>query len=237
MYKHYFDQADIGLNSIQMLQLERYYHILIEENQKYNLTAITDEKDVYIKHFLDSMLIETFFKKYGFHVTSQKMIDIGTGAGFPAFPIKILHPDIKVTCLDSLNKRINFLKETSDILSFSNTELIHGRAEDFGQLAQYRETYDFAVSRAVAELRLLLEFVMPFVKVNGYFVAYKSLKYDEELKDASYALAQLKTSYVETIELDLPEDYGKRELMIFKKNGNISKKYPRKPGIPKKSPL
>ena len=237
MYKDYFDQFGIELNKKQASQLEKYYHTLIEENQKYNLTAITEEKDVYIKHFVDSMLIEMFFKKNSIHVTNQKIIDIGTGAGFPAFPIKILYPEVKVTCLDSLNKRIKFLHDTSNMLSFSNVQMVHGRAEDIGQLSEHREKYDFAVSRAVAELRLLLEFVMPFVKVNGYFIAYKSLKYDEELKDASYALSELKTEYIETIELDLPEDYGKRELMIFRKNGNISKKYPRKPGIPKKSPL
>jgi len=237
MYKHYFNEFGIELNTRQNEQLRQYYHTLIEENQKYNLTAITEEKDVYIKHFVDSMLIEKFFQKYSFHVTDQKIIDIGTGAGFPAFPIKILYPEMKVTCLDSLNKRIKFLNDTAKILSFTGVETIHGRAEEIGQLPAHREVYDFAVSRAVAELRLLLEFVMPFVKVNGYFVAYKSLKHDEELKDASFALSELKTEYIETIELHLPEDYGKRELMIFKKIGNISKKYPRKPGIPKKSPL
>ncbi len=229
----YFSNLGIELNDKMIKQFEVFYKLLIEENEKYNLTAITDRKDVYIKHFLDSVLVQ----KLDFTFNGKNVIDIGTGAGFPAIPLKILNPDMKITGLDALNKRIGFIKMVQNELSLKDIELIHGRAEDFGQMAKYREQYDYAVSRAVGELRLLLEYVMPFVNVNGYFIAYKSLKTKTELEDASYSLSEMKSKLIDIIEFELPEDYGSRDIMIIQKMGNISKKYPRKAGVPKKSPL
>lgn len=229
----FFTDINIAISKEQEIQFEQYYKLLIEENEKYNLTAITDYEDVVIKHFLDSVLIN----KLELDLKNKKMIDIGTGAGFPAIPIKIMNPTVSITCLDALNKRIGFLKMVQDQLNLSAIELIHGRAEDFGQMSQHREQYDYAVSRAVAELRLLLEFVMPFVKPGGYFIAYKSLKSDQELNDAENALKLMHTKLEKIAKIELPNGQGIRELLILRKTGNIAKKYPRKAGVPKKSPL
>ncbi|GAB6107506.1 16S rRNA (guanine(527)-N(7))-methyltransferase RsmG [Fusibacter bizertensis] len=229
----YFNELGIDLDDTMIKQFEIFYQLLIDENEKYNLTAITDLKDVYIKHFLDSVLIQ----KLDFSMNGKHVIDIGTGAGFPAIPLKIVNPDMRITGLDALNKRIGFIKMVQEKLNLKDIELIHGRAEDFGQMPKYREKYDFAVSRAVAELRLLLELVMPFVNINGYFIAYKSLKTKTELEDASYSLSEMKSKLIDIVEFKLPEDYGTRDMMIIQKMGNINKKYPRKPGTPKKSPL
>lgn len=228
-----FDQAGMTISDTQLSQFERYYDLLITENAKYNLTGITEKNDVYIKHFIDSILLT----QCGFDLTDKSLIDVGTGAGFPALPLKIVEPSLNITCLDSLKKRIGFLDLVTDSLSMDKVEKIHGRAEDFGQDKNYREAYDFAVSRAVAELRLLLEFVMPFVKVGGYFVAYKSLKSDQELQDAGHAMKELKTELVDVKTFNLPHQEGQRDLMIFKKVSMIPKKYPRKAGTPKKNPL
>lgn len=229
----YFRDLGIELDDTMIRQFEIFYQLLIDENEKYNLTAITDLKDVYIKHFLDSVLVQ----KLDFSMNGKRVIDIGTGAGFPAIPLKIVNPDMRITGLDALNKRIGFIKMVQDKLKLTDIELIHGRAEDFGQMPKYREKYDFAVSRAVAELRLLLELVMPFVNINGYFIAYKSLKTKTELEDASYSLSEMKSKLIDIVEFKLPEDYGTRDMMIIQKMGNINKKYPRKAGTPKKSPL
>ena len=230
---NYFDDLGIQVDDIKSRQFEIFYKLLIEENEKYNLTAITERKDVYIKHFLDSILVE----KLDFEFNGKKVIDIGTGAGFPAIPLKIMNPQMRITGLDALNKRIGFIKMVQKELSLKDIELIHGRAEDFGQMTKYREQYDFAVSRAVTELRLLLELVMPFVNVGGYFIAYKSLKTKTELEDATHALNEMKSKLIDIVEFKLPEDFGTRDMMIIQKMGKINNKYPRKPGIPKKSPL
>ncbi|MBE0451151.1 MAG: 16S rRNA (guanine(527)-N(7))-methyltransferase RsmG [Clostridia bacterium] len=229
----YFDAMSIPLTDIQKNKFNRYFDLLISENEKYNLTGIVDYDEVCVKHFLDSVLIE----KLGFDLQDKKVIDIGTGAGFPAIPIKIMNPSVHMTCLDALNKRIGFIQMVNNELAIDHMELVHGRAEDYGQNPFYREKYDFAVSRAVAELRLLLEYVMPFVKVNGYFIAYKSLKSKSELDDAENALKLLNSELIEIKQFQLPERYGERDMLIIRKNGNISKKYPRKAGVPKKSPL
>jgi len=228
-----FTKSDLQISEAQLAKFERFYELLIEENEKYNLTAITEKQDVYIKHFVDSILIE----KLSFDYANKHMIDIGTGAGFPALPLKIMNESLKITGLDALNKRISFIEMACKELGLKNVELIHGRAEDFGQMPKYREHYDFAVSRAVAELRLLLELVMPFVKVGGHFLAYKSLKTKSELDDAQKALKLMKSELIDIVEFELPNNYGTREIMIIQKNGKIDKKYPRKAGTPKKSPL
>ncbi len=228
-----FTNADLLISEAQLAKFDRFYQLLIEENEKYNLTAITEKQDVYIKHFIDSILIE----KLSFDFKDKHMIDIGTGAGFPALPLKIMNDSLKITGLDALNKRISFIEMVCRELGLKDVACIHGRAEDFGQMIKYRESYDFAVSRAVAELRLLLELVMPFVKVGGYFLAYKSLKTKTELDEAQNALKLMKSELIDIVAFELPYNFGTREIMIIQKNGKIDKKYPRKAGTPKKSPL
>lgn len=231
--KTLFQLSGIDVTDHELSQFEHFYRLLIQENEKYNLTAITEKQDVFVKHFIDSILINNL----NFDFRNKSVIDVGTGGGFPAIPLKIMNDTLSITGLDALNKRINFIQMVCSELDLSNIDLIHGRAEDYGQMKQYREKYDFAVSRAVAELRLLLEFVMPFVKVNGYFFAYKSLKTKTELEEAKNALHLMKSNLVDIIEINLPYDYGKRDIMIIQKNGKIDKQYPRKAGIPKKAPL
>lgn len=231
--KQYFDEIGINVTPHQLEQLELFYNLLIQENEKYNLTAITDKTEVYIKHFIDSMIISKLDLPY----EHKHFIDIGTGAGFPAIPLKVMYPSIEITGLDALNKRIGFIERACREINVDAMHLIHGRAEDFGQDIKYREKYDYAVSRAVAELRLLLEFVMPFVKVGGHFLAYKSLKTKTELDDANRSLLLMQSKLVDMVTFDLPGNFGKREIMIIEKIGKIDKKYPRKPGVPKKSPL
>ena len=231
--KSLFLSSNIEITDQQLKQFELFYDLLIMENEKYNLTAITEKQDVYVKHFIDSILVNNL----NFDFDKKRIIDIGTGGGFPAIPLKIMHDSLSITGLDALNKRISFIQMVCAKLGLENVDLIHGRAEDYGQMKQYREQYDFAVSRAVAELRLLLEFVMPFVKVNGYFLAYKSLKTKTELEESKNALNLMKSNLVDIVEFKLPYDYGTRDIMIIQKIGKIDKKYPRKAGTPKKSPL
>lgn len=231
--KSIFTLGELDVSEAQLIKFEQFYDLLISENEKFNLTSITDKQEVYVKHFLDSILID----RLDFDYESKKMIDIGTGAGFPAIPLKIMHDSIAMTGLDALNKRIGFIQMVCKSLELSEMTLIHGRAEDFGQNPLYRERYDFAVSRAVAELRLLLEYVMPFVKVNGYFLAYKSLKTKTELDDAQNAMKIMKSKLVDIVEFKLPLDFGTRDIMIIQKTGKLDRKYPRKAGTPKKSPL
>lgn len=233
MIENLFESMNIQLSLSQYDKLEKYYSFLVSENEKYNLTAITEHKDVFIKHFMDSMLI----KSTGVEITNKSVMDIGIGAGFPSIPMKILEPTIKVTGLDSLNKRITFLNQLVEALELKNCHFVHGRAEDFGQDKRYREVFDIAVSRAVAELRLLLELVMPFVKTSGYFIAYKSIKTKTELDDAQNAFKCMKSKLVDVQKIILPEEYGERDLLIIQKMGNVEKKYPRKAGVPKKNPL
>lgn len=229
----YFKNQGFDLTDAQANAFEIYYNLLIQENEKYNLTGITEKNEVYIKHFLDSILIY----QLPFEFEGKRFIDIGTGAGFPAIPLKIMNPTAHMTGLDALNKRIGFLNMVCEALSLKDVHLIHGRAEDFGQNPKYRAQYDFAVSRAVAELRLLLEFVMPFVKTNGYFLAYKSLKSKTELKEAQNALKLLQSELIDEVKFMLPIENSERDILIIKKTGDLSKKYPRKAGVPKKSPL
>lgn len=231
--KSIFTLGELDVSEAQFIKFEQFYDLLISENEKFNLTSITDKQEVYVKHFLDSILID----RLDFDYESKKMIDIGTGAGFPAIPLKIMHDSIAMTGLDALNKRIGFIQMVCKSLELSEMTLIHGRAEDFGQNPLYRERYDFAVSRAVAELRLLLEYVMPFVKVDGYFLAYKSLKTKTELDDAQNAMKIMKSKLVDIVEFKLPLDFGTRDIMIIQKTGKLDRKYPRKAGTPKKSPL
>lgn len=210
-----------------------YKDLLIEWNEKINLTGITDENEIMIKHFLDSLTcLMTGVIKRG-----SKIIDVGTGAGFPGVPLKIYYEDLDVTLLDSLNKRIKYLETVCEETNLKNVKLIHGRAEDYGKNVEYREKYDIAISRAVADLSILSEYCLPFVKVNGYFIAQKGPKAYEEVSKSEKAISILGGEIVDTIDVKLPFTEIKHTLVIIKKIKQTPKKYPRKAGTPTKKPI
>jgi len=215
----------------QIEKFIRYYDLIIEWNEKINLTAITEYKDVMIKHFLDSVSI---IKAVDMSSVNS-LIDIGTGAGFPGIPIKIMFPDIKITLLDSLKKRLNVLDLIIDELNLKDIYTIHGRAEDIARDPKYREKYDLCVSRAVANLSTLSELCIPFVKPNGKFVSYKSEKADEELEKAKNAIRLLGGKVTSAVSFELEDNI--RTLIVIDKTESTNKKYPRKAGTPGKEPL
>jgi len=224
---------NVELSDRQIEQFNRYFELIIEWNEKINLTAITDKDEVWKKHFEDSIGITEAIDL----LSINSVIDIGTGAGFPGIPIKILFPHIKLTLLDSLNKRINFLNIVIEELGLENVETIHGRAEDFGKNPLYREKYDVCVSRAVANLATLSELCIPFVKVDGYFISYKAEKAEEELSTASKAIKILGGGQVNVVDVVLPDTDYVRKLITVKKFCSTAKKYPRKAGTPGKEPI
>ena len=223
----------VELNEKQLSQFQKYYEMLIEWNEKINLTAITDFDEVLKKHFLDSIAIGRLFSQD----TEASVLDIGTGAGFPGIPIKIAFPDTKVTLMDSLNKRVNFLNEVIKELSLENITAMHGRAEDFAKKDLLREKFDLVVSRAVANLSSLSEFCLPYVKVGGRFISYKSEKAPEELEASKNAISILGGGNVTTDEFFLPGTDFKRTFVIIEKVKETPGKYPRKAGTPVKQPL
>lgn len=223
----------IELDDIKLEQFHKYYELLIEWNKNINLTAITEYGDVLTKHFLDSLAIVKAIDCK----RTYSLIDVGTGAGFPGIPIKIVFPNIKVTLLDSLKKRVNFLDEVIKNLSLTDIEAIHGRAEDFAKEDKLREQYDISVSRAVANLSTLSELCLPYVNVNGKFIAYKSEKADIELIEAENAIQILGGGNIEKIPFLLPGTEFERNIIVIDKIINTPSKYPRKSGKPEKSPL
>lgn len=229
-----FSNYSIDINDEQINKFNKYYKLLIEWNKKINLTTITDYEDVIKKHFLDSVLLLKVFKKDLFVL--KNIIDVGTGAGFPGVPLAIMLPDAKFTLVDSLNKRIQFLKEVIEILGIDNITLIHARAEELGVDANYREKYDICVSRAVAALPLLLEYCSPFIKKEGVLYMYKSVKVEEEINSAENALSILNCSINKNILLSDENDFIRYILEIVKEEATPDK-YPRKPGKAKKAPL
>lgn len=226
-------EIGIELSILQEQKLNRFYELLIEKNKVMNLTTITEYNEVVLKHFIDSLMIHD--KLDMFHV--KHIMDVGTGGGFPGIPLKIMYPEINITLLDSLNKRINFLKEVQKELELEYIECIHGRAEEIAHQPGYREQYDLVVSRAVANLSSLCEFCIPFVKVGGVFVSYKSGDIDEELRNAANAIHTLKAKIGKVVKYQLPGTDIRRSMIIIEKVGHISNKYPRKPGTPLKQPL
>lgn len=229
----YFSKLNIELSDKQVEQLNTYYEMLFEKNKVMNLTAITDYDDVVIKHFADSAAIASVFDLKNVN----SIIDIGTGAGFPGLVLKIVFPKLKVTLLDSLNKRINFLNDVITSLGLVDVVALHGRAEDYGINSDFREKYDMCVSRAVANLSSLSEYCIPFVKVKGYFVAYKANGCEVEIKQAGNAIGKL-GSLIENVKyFNLPDTDIDRCFVIVKKTSNTPKKYPRKAGLPTKEPL
>lgn len=222
----------IELSEEQQRQFQTYYQMLVEWNEKINLTSITEEHEVYLKHFYDS-IAPSFYTDLTKELT---ICDIGAGAGFPSIPLKIIFPNLKVTIVDSLNKRINFLNQLAEALDLENVNFVHDRAETFGK-GVYRESYDIVTARAVARLSVLSELCLPLVKKGGQFIALKSSKGEEELEEARFGLGILGGKVRETISYELPEEAGERQMMIIDKRSQTPKKYPRKPGTPNKSPL
>lgn len=209
-------------------EFDIYYQELISYNEKVNLTAITEVNEVFTKHFLDSIISVDAIP------INASVVDIGTGAGFPSLPIKIVRPDIDLTMVDSLNKRINFLNLVCDKLNIKSNN-IHSRAEDFAK--NNREKFDIAVARAVAKLNTLLEYLLPLVKVGGFVIAYKGSNFKEELNEAQNALNMLGGKLLETIKLNLPNEQGERCLLIIEKVKPTDKKYPRGGNQPKLKPI
>ncbi len=224
---------DIHLTDHQVKQFAIYYKLLIEWNKKFNLTAITDEKEVITKHFIDSIAL----LKVSSLTKVSRMIDIGTGAGFPGIPLKIVAPDVELTLLDSLKKRVAFLEEVIMSLGMEDVKCLHGRAEDFGRLKDYRETYDLCVSRAVAHLSVLSEYCIPFVRINGCFISYKSNHIDEEILESQTAIKHLGGVLDKTIPLKIPDSNIVRNYILIKKVKRTVDQYPRKAGLPAKKPL
>lgn len=229
LIKEIFEKYNFSLNETQIEQFEKYYNYLVQENEKYNLTAIIQPLDVIVKHFIDSVLPEKSIEK------NATVIDIGTGAGFPGIPLKILRNDLKITLLDSLQKRINFLNNLIEILGLSNIKAFHGRAEDF--VANKREKYDYAVSRAVANLATLSEYMLPYVKVGGKAIMYKGNKLQDELQAGENAIKILGGETEKIEKYYLAEEKSNREVLIIKKIKPTNKKYPRGKNLPKTKPL
>lgn len=224
-------KLNIPLNEKQLSQFLDYADILREWNEKINLTAITDDEGIATKHFLDSL---TAFKT---GVVKGKVIDVGTGAGFPGLVLKIANPEIELTLLDSLNKRIVFLNDVCERLSIGDVETVHARAEDGGRDRKYRGQFDTVVSRAVARLSVLSEWCMPFLKQGGYFLALKGPLADAELNDARRAVKILGGKIEDVMEADIPFTDLKHKIIIIKKVGQTPLKYPRKSGIATKTPI
>lgn len=222
----------ITLTDRQEEQFIRYYELLIQWNQVMNLTGITEFDQVLLKHFADSLSIAGSLDMEKIHTC----IDVGTGAGFPGIPLKIAFPQLEITLLDSLNKRIRFLDAVIEKLELKCIKAVHGRAEDYGRDGKYREQYDLCVSRAVANLSTLSEYCLPFVKTGGYFIPYKSGKVEEELAAASGAVKKLGSEVERTEDFLLPNG-DERTLVVIRKNKVLEKRYPRKAGLPGKDPL
>lgn len=232
-FKSGLEELNIVLSEKQLEQFIDYYELLTEWNTFMNLTAITDFDQVIKKHFLDSLSLVKAYDLSG----EAKVIDIGTGAGFPGIPLKIAFPHLEMTLLDSLNKRVRFLNEVKDKLAITNLDALHGRAEDFAKPEKLREKFDLCVSRAVANLSTLSELCLPYVKTGGKFISYKSEKIKEESIAAKKAIGILGGEAEEQVEFTFSDEELYRNLFVIKKIKPTPKKYPRKAGLPGKEPL
>lgn len=226
---------DFTLNEHQLEQLTTFYENLVEWNQVMNLTAITEEGDVYTKHFLDSLSILKVLDPNEF--VRKTLIDVGTGAGFPGLVLAIAFPQLHVTLMDSLNKRINFLNDTIEKCGLTNVTCIHSRAEELGRNKEQREHYDYVVSRAVANTSTLSEYCLPLVKVGGSFIAYKAERLEEELPAGEKAIHILGGTITDKVSFSLPDSEYDRTLLVVYKASATNRKYPRKAGTPSKEPL
>lgn len=236
MFRQYLDtlsrQAGYSLDSECLDAFETYYHTLVEWNEKMNLTGITEPREVALKHMIDSL---TVYRKEYFP-EGAKVIDVGTGAGFPGVPLAIYQPHLDITLLDSLQKRLTFL-DTALSLSHRQAQLVHARAEDAGRQAEHRDQYDVAVSRAVARLYRLVEWCLPFVKVGGVLLAMKGAKCQEEVDEAKKAIFLLGGKLEAVHEVTLPELDDKRGIVVIRKVSPTPKTYPRRPAVAEKKPL
>lgn len=226
-------QLGIFLNDQQLSLFQQYYEMLIEKNKVMNLTAITEWDEVVDKHFIDSICLIQAVDLSG----TKKVLDLGCGAGFPGIPLKIVFPELEIVLLDSLKKRILFLDEVIEKLDLKGIRAIHGRAEDYAKKEEYREQFDYCVSRAVANLTTLSEYCIPYVKVGGKFISYKSGKVKEELKEIKKAMFLLGGKVEDVVVFSLPETEIERDFVVIGKEKKTPKKYPRKAGLPGKEPL
>lgn len=231
----YQELAKLGfeLTDLQKAQFHRYFQLLVDWNEKINLTAITEEDEVYLKHFYDSLapLLQGYVKQ-----ETVSLLDIGAGAGFPSLPIKILWPQLDVTIIDSLNKRIQFLHLLAEELGLEGVHFYHGRAEDFAQDKKFRAQFDFVTARAVARMQILAELTIPFLKIGGRLIALKASNAEDELLQAKTALNLLFAKVLENVDYQLPNG-DPRTLTIVEKKKETPNKYPRKAGVPNKRPL
>ncbi len=227
----YLNELQIKLNEKQKDQFYKYMNMLIEWNEKINLTAIVEPKEVILKHFVDSLTISKYIEKNSY------IADVGTGAGFPGIPLKILRDDIKVVLVDSLNKRIKFLDEIINKLELKNIKAIHSRAEEFGQNVEYREQFNIVTSRAVANLSTLSEYLMPLAKVGGKCLCMKGPEIEEEVNNGKIAIKILGGTITNIYKFNLPQSEIGRTIVEITKKDKTNKKYPRKAGLPSKEPL
>lgn len=229
-------ELHIVLSDYQVEQFILYYEMLIEKNKVMNLTAITEFDEVFKKHFIDSLSLVKAYDINGLE-NGISVIDIGTGAGFPGIPLKIVYPNLKMTLMDSLNKRVLFLNEVIHALELKQIDTIHGRAEDYAKPGLLREKYDLCLSRAVANLSTLSEYCLPYVKIGGRFISYKSEKIVEEMNCAEYAINALGGKVEEQFSFMLPDSDIYRNLFVVKKYRTTPKKFPRKAGVASRNPL
>ena len=232
-FQRILEKWEIPFSSEQQEQFVTYYEMLVEKNKVMNLTAITEFDEVLDKHFLDSIALA----RYVDLTTSISLIDLGTGAGFPGMPLKIMFPNLKVTLADSLNKRIVFLDEVIGELGLTDIQTVHARAEDLAHNPDYREQYDYCVSRAVANLSSLSEYCLPFVRIGGTFISYKSGEIEEELAAAKKAIFLLGGQFDQVIPFQLEGTDLNRSFVLINKDKKTAKTYPRKSGMPTKKPL
>ncbi len=231
LMKEYSEELDIMFNDKQIEQFFEYMNLLLEWNKNINLTAITEPKDIIIKHFIDSITINKYVKK------DKNIVDIGTGAGFPGIPLKIIRPDLKVVLVDSLNKRITFLNEVIKKLKLQDIYAVHSRVEEFGKNKKYREKFDYVTSRAVANLAVLSEYMIPLNNIGGKCLCMKGSNINDEINDSKNAIKILGGEIEKVDEFNLPNSDMKRNIVIIKKVKDTPAKYPRKPGTPAKEPL
>ena len=229
--KEKLEKININIEEVQAKNLYKYMNLLLEWNEKINLTAITEPKEVILKHFVDSLTILKYLNE------EEKVIDVGTGAGFPGIPLNIMKNDCNYTLLDSLNKRITFLNEVINDLQLENINTIHSRVEEAGKNKKYRESYDIATSRAVASLNILLEYLLPLVKIGSKCICMKGSNVEEEIESAKNAIKVLGGEIEKIEKITLPDSDIVRNIVIIKKIKQTPIKYPRKPGIPSKEPI
>lgn len=226
-------QHGYELSAYQLTQLDTYFQLLVEWNEKINLTAITDEAGVYLKHFYDSMSLAFYYDLS----KVDTLCDVGAGAGFPSIPLKILYPHLQITIIDSLNKRIKFLEHLAEALKLEQMTFVHARAEEAGKNKLYREQFDVVTARAVARMSVLSELCLPLVKLGGQFVALKAQQTQDELQEGTKAITTLGGKLVKIEDFILPIEQAERHIVIIDKRKQTPNKYPRKPGTPNKEPI